>query len=234
MPLGAKCALACRCPWWRRWWARPREDWGRLRTLWRDWEKGGALGASLRRRHRRRRRRRRRQRRRRRHRCCRCDRGCDLRAPRGTTGVRRGGGGSRAEDSAKPAPPLPLSMAGPTGSRRTQVGSGVTIVLPPVAALEARVAKAVPRSARHKGLLSLLESSRRASARGPAGASAEAGAAAGAVPRPHRPIHVHCGTARLPRSAENRESKTVVKIRSKPRCAAWACASLTPPLPLTL
>ena len=53
-----------------------------------------------------------------------------MRAPRGTTGVRRGGGGSRSEDSAKPAPPLPLFMAGPTGSRRTQVGSGVTIAPP--------------------------------------------------------------------------------------------------------
>ena len=60
------------------------------------------------------------------------------------------------------------------------------IVLPSVATLEGKVAKEVPGSERHVRLLALLERSRRASARGPEGASAEVGAVAGAVPRSHR------------------------------------------------
>jgi len=50
-------------------------------------------------------------------------------------------------------------MAGPTGSRRTQMGSGVTIVLPSVTALEDRVAQEVPGSTRHVGFLNLLKRS---------------------------------------------------------------------------
>ena len=77
----------------------------------------------------------------------------------------------------------------------------MTIVLPSVAALEDRVAQEVPGSERHVGLLNLLKRSRRASARGPVGASAEAGMVTGAVSRSHRRASVSSPPAAAPATA---------------------------------
>ena len=106
-----------------------------------------------------------------------------------------------ANYAANPPPPLPLFMAGPSGSRRTQAGGGVSIVLPPVAALEARVAGAAAGSDRRAGLQRLLERSRRASTRGSEGAPAAVNAAAETAPRPQPPTLASPSTAAAPAAA---------------------------------